>query len=145
MRRSEPRQLPAAAALTAVGAGAIAGFAVIARRRRAAEPDRWHSITINCSPEKLGPLPAPLDELDFPVEVRIQPAPGDRGTELAARVAPSADPERVRLLRAALRGARSLAETGEVLLPDAPATTKPTLRSAPLAYATKHGREEGRL
>lgn len=145
MRISEPRQLPAAVALTAVGAGAIAGYAVIARRHRAAEPDRWHSVTINCSPERLDPLPPPLDELDFPVEVRIQPAPGDRGTELAARVTSGADRERVRRLRRALREARSIAETGEVLLPDAPATTKPTLRSAPLAYATKHGREEGRL
>ncbi|GAA3285559.1 hypothetical protein GCM10020218_045690 [Dactylosporangium vinaceum] len=63
----------------------------------------------------------------------------------AARVAPGADPQRVRRLRAALRAARSLAEVGEVLRPDAPATTKPTLTGAPLAYATRHGREEGRL
>ncbi|MGI5241138.1 hypothetical protein [Dactylosporangium sp. CA-139066] len=145
MRRFLVRPLPAAIGLAAVGAGAIAGVAMVARRRRAAEPDRWHTVTINCSPGQLDPLPPPLNELDFPVEVRIQPAPGDRGTELAARVAPGADRKRVRRLRAALREARSLAEVGEVLLPDAPATTKPTLRSAPLAYATKHGREEGRL
>ncbi|UWZ49673.1 hypothetical protein Dmats_21470 [Dactylosporangium matsuzakiense] len=117
----------------------------MARRRRAAAPDRWHSVTVNCPPERLDPLPAPLDELGFPVEVRIQPAPGDRGTEVAARVAPGADPQRVRRLRAALRAARSLAEVGEVLRPDAPATTKPTLTGAPLAYATRHGREDGRL
>nr|BFE55537.1 hypothetical protein GCM10020063_000630 [Dactylosporangium thailandense] len=145
MRRFLVRPLPAAVVLAAVGAGAIAGGVMVARRRRAAGPDRWHAVTVNCSPGQLDPLPPPLNELGFPVEVRIRPAPGDRGTELAARVASGADPKRVRRLRAALREARSLAEVGEVLLPDAPATTKPTLRSAPLAYATKHGREEGRL
>ncbi|MFI5914445.1 hypothetical protein [Dactylosporangium sp. NPDC051541] len=138
MRRTA---IPVAVVLTAgLGVGVL-----VARRRRAFAPDRWHSVTVNCSPEELDPLPAPLDELGFPVEVRIQPAPGDRGTELAARVAPGADPERVRRLRAALREARSLAEVGEVLRPDAPATTKHTLTGAPLAYATRHGREEGRL
>ncbi|GAA3452305.1 hypothetical protein [Dactylosporangium matsuzakiense] len=145
MRRLQVRPLPAAVALAAVGAGAIAGSAAVARRRRTTGPDRWHSVTINCSPEQLDPLPPPLGELGFPVEVRVRPAPGDRGTELAARVAAAADPERVRRLRAALREAKSVVEVGEVLKPDAPATTKPTLRSAPLAYATKHGREEGRL
>jgi hypothetical protein len=55
------------------------------------------------------------------------------------------DDDPVRLIRRALREARSLAEVGEVLLPDAPATTHPTLTGAPLAYATRHGREEGRL
>ncbi|WP_433201281.1 hypothetical protein ACQP00_30265 [Dactylosporangium sp. CS-047395] len=130
------------------GATVAAGTAtaVVARRRRAAaRPDRWHSVTVNCSPETLDPLPAPLDTLGFPVEVRIRPAPGDKGTEVAARVAPGADPERVRHLRAALREMRSLAEVGEVLRPDSPPTTKPTLTGAPLAHATRHGREEGRL
>ena len=51
----------------------------------------------------------------------------------------------VRAIQRALREARSLAEVGEVLLPDAPATTGRTLTGAPLAYATRHGREEGRL
>jgi hypothetical protein len=137
-----------AAALVA-GTGAVAGAVVLARRRRGAEPDRWHGVTINCSPDRLDPLPPPLDELGFPVEIRIRPAAGDRGTELAARSAgDAAGPgavERRRHLRRALREARSLAEVGEVLLPDAPPTTRPTLTGAPLAYATRHGREEGRL
>ncbi|WP_433608143.1 hypothetical protein ACQP2P_34655 [Dactylosporangium sp. CA-139114] len=118
---------------------------MVVRRRRAHEPDRWHTVTVNRSPGQLDPLPPPLNALGFPVEARIQPAPGDRGTELAARVVSGSDPERVRRLRAGLREARSIAEVGEVLVPDAPAATKPTLRSAPLAYAIKHGREEGRL
>ncbi|WP_433085731.1 hypothetical protein ACQP1P_11350 [Dactylosporangium sp. CA-052675] len=134
---------------TGVTAAAGAGVAVTAWRRAArtgSTPDRWHSVTINCSPERLGPMPAPLDELGFPVEVLIRPAPGDRGTELAARaVEPGADRDTVRHLRRALRSARSLAEVGEVLLPDAPGTSHRTLTGAPLAYATRHGREEGRL
>ena len=119
--------------------------------------DRWHSVTVFREPEQLGQLPAPLDELGATVEVRIRPAPGGRGTELAARLAEpvpggvaalaakARDKDPVRRLRRALREARSLAELGEVLLPDAPSTTKPTPTGAPLAYATLHGREEGRL
>jgi hypothetical protein len=149
--------------LTAV---AVGGAGVVLGRRllRDAPPtarddgrDRWHSVTVNCSPEQLGPEPPPLDELGFPVEIRIRPAPGDRGTELAVRMVepPPAgaakllgklrDDDPVRSIRRALREARSLAEVGEVLLPDAPATTHKTLTGAPLAYATRHGREEGRL
>ena len=152
------------AGITAVAVGGAAGV-VVGRRVLRHGPaaagddgrDRWHSVTVNCSPERLGPTPPPLDELGFPVEIRIRPAPGDRGTELAVRMAgpPPAgagkllgkllhdDP--VRAIQRALREARSLAEVGEVLLPGAPATTDRTLTGAPLAYATRHGREEGRL
>jgi hypothetical protein len=143
--------------LTAVTAAAGAGVAATARRRGglgaaraavtggAADRDRWHSITINRTPEQLGPKPPPLDELGFPVQIRVRPAPGDRGTEVAVRAEAGADRDTVRHLRRALREARSLAEVGEVLLPDTPATTHRTPTGAPLAYATRHGREEGRL
>src|SRR4051812_14433896 len=129
--------------LTAAAVGG-AGVVVARQVRRGGAAthdsrDRWHSVTVNCEPERLGAKPPPLDELGFPVEIRIRPAPGGRGTELAARVAPGADREQIRELRSALRSARSLAEVGEVLRPDSPATTEPTLTSAPLAYATRHG------
>src|SRR5918997_1175237 len=72
------------------------------------------------------------------VEGRVRPAPGGRGTELAARLrqgAPSgpagalarvsgSDPRQE--LRAALRQSRQLLETGEVLSPDSPPTTRRT-------------------
>lgn len=138
--------------------GVVAGVTAARRRQRPGDgvlaagpadrgPDRWHSVTVNCEPERLGPLPPPLDSLGFEVEVRIRPAPGDRGTELAARVAdPSkAGRDTVRQLRASLREARALAEIGEVPLPDSPPTTERTLLSRPLAAATEHGRGEGRL
>ena len=151
--------------LLAVAAAATAATVVARRLTRAdgvrspvgSARDRWHSITIFREPEDLGPLPKPLDALGEAVEVRIRPAPGGRGTELAARLAEpgpggvaalaakARDEDPVRHLRRALREARSLAETGEVLLPDTPSTTKSTPTGAPLAYATRHGREEGRL
>jgi hypothetical protein len=121
-------------------AGSFAG-------RATGDPDRWHSVTVNCEPERLGSLPPPLDNLGFEVEVRVRPAPADRGTELAARVVDPAKAGRdsVRELRKSLRLARALAEIGEVPLPDSPPTTKDTLLGKPLAAATRHGREEGRL
>ena len=139
------RMMTGLAVVAAGGAGAVLYQRLRHGSTTDPEPDRWHSVTVNCSPEELGPKPPPLDELGFPVEVRIRPAPGDRGTELAARVASGPDHERVQQLRSALRAARSLTEVGEVLRPDSPATTDRTPASAPLAYATRHGREEGRL
>lgn len=139
------RRLLGGVAAMAAGAGAAV---VVARRRRigrAERMDRWHSVTIGCEPEELGPLPPPLDSLGFPVEVRIRPAPGDRGTELAARIAEPQGRDGVRALRTALRDARQLVEVGEILRPDSPPTTRRTLTGAPLAYATRHGKSEGRL
>jgi hypothetical protein len=156
------RQRALGAAVVA-GVGTAVGAAVVRRvvRRRIDEVEttrsRWHVVTINRGPEELGSTPPPLDRLDFPVEVRIRPAPGGRGSELAARLTrgePTGigkvlvkvrNDDPVRQLRKALRVARSLAEIGEVLLPDWPPTTKPRVRELPLAYATRHGREEGRL
>src|SRR5689334_7736259 len=128
-------------AVAAGGAGLLLARRAL-RRGAATAPDgrdRWHSVTVNCTPEELGPKPSPLDEVGFPIEVRIRPAPGGRGTELAVRMAgpsPSGaamavrkvrDDDPVRTIRRALREARSRAEVGEVLLPDAPATTHQTV------------------
>ncbi len=146
-----------AAAVAATAVTVMARRLVRAGGAKSSASDRWHSVTIFREPEQLGPLPVPLDELGEAVEVRIRPAPGGRGTELAARlaepvpggaaalVAKARGEDPVRRLRRALREARSLAEVGEVLRPDTPSTTKPTPIAAPLAYATRHGREEGRL
>jgi hypothetical protein len=122
--------------------------------------DRWHTVTINRPPDEVAPdgrLPEPIAGLGDAVEVRIRPAPGNRGTELAARlreVAPSglrgvaarasgSDPRQG--LRTALRQTRQLAETGEVLSPDKPPTTRRTLRNLPLELATRRAGGEGRL
>jgi hypothetical protein len=122
--------------------------------------DRWHSVTVNRPPEEVAPegrLPEPLAGLGDAVEVRLRPAPGGRGTEMAARLrdgapaGPSGAVARIagkdprQEVRAALRQSKQLLETGEVLTPDEPPTTRRTLRSLPLELATRRARGEGRL
>ena len=104
--------------------------------------DRWHVVTVNLPPEQVSAddVAPPLRNMAG-IDVRVQPAPGDRGTEIAVR-STGAD---VGEIRRALREAKSLLETGEVLLPDAPATTQPTPLNAPIRTVTEHAREEGRL
>ena len=99
----------------------------------------------------------PLANLGDGIEVRVQPAPGDRGTEIHARVRGSvpsgASGVRARIsgedprqaLRRALRETQWLLETGEVLSPDTKPTTKPTPGGKLLGTATGRSWEEGRL
>ncbi len=49
---------------------------------------RWRAVTVLCSTEQVGTgqaLPAPLAAFGDRIDVRGTPAPGDKGTELAAR------------------------------------------------------------
>ncbi|MFC4022145.1 hypothetical protein ACFOW4_30005 [Micromonospora sp. GCM10011542] len=51
-------------------------------------PAGWEVVTVDRPPEQVlpnGRWPDPLRRLDGAVEVRVRPAPDDRGTELAAR------------------------------------------------------------
>jgi hypothetical protein len=105
---------------------------------------RPHVITVFRPMDEVrrdGKLPSPLAELGDSVTVEIRPAPADRGTEIVVRSI-SADPGQI---RRALRDTRSLLEVGDVLLPDGPPTTKPTLLNKPLRAVTQHGREGGLL
>jgi hypothetical protein len=150
--------------LAGVSAGAIAARRIATRQagNGAAPqvPDRWHTVTVNRPPEEVaseGRLPEPLAGLGDAVEVRVRLAPGGRGSELAARLfgaAPAGVAEAVARaagsdprqdLRAALRQSKQLLETGEVLSPDEPSTTRRTLRSLPLELATRRAGGEGRL
>jgi hypothetical protein len=104
-----------------------------------------------------GQLPEPLARLADTVEVQIRPAPPDRGTELAVRLrnrSPSGfrgvtarlrgrDPRYA--VRSALRETKQLVETGQVLRPDKPPTTRRTVTNRPQQFVTRHAREEGRL
>lgn len=110
--------------------------------------DGWQVVTINRSRDELAPggrLPDPIARLGDGVQVRVTPAPGDKGTELAVRRRRS-DPELVadltarltgddprQAVRAALRQTKQLAETGEVLRPERPATSGSPDRSAEAA------------
>lgn len=132
-----PRGISVAA--LAVGSGVV----VVARRlqQRAARAgggapaarSRWRAVTIDRAPDDVMPggrRPAPLAELGDLIDVEVRPAPGDKGTELRARLrtpepsgAASAaarvtgDDPRQRV-RAALRQAKQMIEAGEVLRVD---------------------------
>lgn len=151
--------------------GLAAGAAVVARRtmdaRRihqdgAGDPsaDRWHVVFVNLPPEQVVPdgrLPEPLAELGDRVEVQVRPAVGRPGTALRARLrtpVPTGAGEAVarvsgkdprQEVRRALRAAKSLLETGEVLSPDRPGSARRTLKNLPLELAVRRARSEGRL
>lgn len=144
-----------------VGAGALWRW----RSRHAAVGDngvahRWLVVTVNRPPDEVVSderLPEPLARLGDAIEVQASPAPGGRGTELAARLVdpapsgPSAVAARLtgqdprQAVRAALREAKSLIETGEVLRADEPPTTRATPGGKLLGLATRRAGGEGRL
>jgi hypothetical protein len=120
-------------------AGATTARALLRRRtgvpRPAAgdrRPGRWQVVTVAGPPEQVlppGRWPEPLRQLDGAVELCARPAPGGRGTELAARplggqrgfpgmAAHLVGDDPGRFIRQALREAKQLAETGEVLRAD---------------------------
>jgi hypothetical protein len=152
-------------ALLAVGIGMAmarwrASRAAVSRRNAAAEADRWLVVTVNCPPDRLSSeidFPEPLVQLGESVEITVRPAPGNRGMELAARLREpmptglasvsarlrGGDPRQ--LIRTALREAKSLIETGEVLYPDEPSPMRSTPAGKILELATRHAGGEGRL
>lgn len=145
---------------SAAGAAAVGGALAARSRRRRVEPDtRWHVLTVHKPLDELraAPLPEPLTRLGDAVQVELRPAAGDKGTEIAVRLRegdPSglsaafdriADRDPRHAVRRALREAKCLIETGEVLEPDARPSNRRTILNRPLEYATGHGREEGLL
>jgi hypothetical protein len=154
-----------ALALSGLAAG---GGAVVVMRRWMGESsgaadgrgDRWHTVTVNRPPDEVSPngrLPEPLAKLGDTIEVQVRPAPGDRGTEVAARLrapvpsGPTGAAARLKghdprgPVRRALRDSRALLETGEVMSPDEPPTTHPGPGGKLIAAAAGRAREEGRL
>ena len=91
----------------------------------------WLAVSIYREPTEIdaASLPAPLASYGDRIEIRIRPAPGGKGTELAARLTQrssgnasgparllGSDPQGD--LRSALRKAKQLIEVGEVLKVD---------------------------
>lgn len=137
-------------------AGAMIGRAVARRAARhedgSGERSRWLAVTVNASPEEVDErLADAVAELD--VETRVTPAPGGRGTEVAARLrdAPNGTVRRLagkdprQDVRRALRDVKSLLETGEVVRPDESTTGKRTPGGALVRLATRRAGGEGRL
>ncbi|MEU8181613.1 hypothetical protein AB0B86_12690 [Micromonospora sp. NPDC049047] len=110
--------------------------------RHPVAPPGWEVVTVDRPPEQVlpgGRWPEPLRRLDGAVEVRVRPAPGDRGTELAARPLAGATPpvglaahlvgdDPGLLVRRALRQIKQRAEAGEVLRADRSALDRPEVR-----------------
>lgn len=94
--------------------------------------ERWWTVTINRPSEEVVPegrWPDSIAQLGDTVEAVIRPAPGGKGTELAARLrepgapgvaesSPSRDETPHQAVRSALRQAKQLIEVGEVLRVD---------------------------
>jgi len=153
------------AVLAGAGATAVAVGRLVARRanREVTSQDtahRWLAVTVNRPPEQVAPqgkLPEPLIRLGDTVEVQVRPAAGGRGSELCARpLVPvprgavnltsrlSGDDPRQQVRRA-LRDAKSLLETGEVLAPDSPPNARPTAAGRLLDLVRRRASGEGRL
>jgi hypothetical protein len=146
----------AAVAVATVADAARTGVRLVGRltggsRTRRDSPGRWLGVTVLRAPEEVavsGPdAPEPLRRLGTAVELRVKPAPGDRGAELYARplATGTADSDRRRELRAALREAKALLETGEVVRPSGPSTTRPGPAGRVLAAVDRAAQGEGRL
>jgi hypothetical protein len=118
------------AAAVGVGVG-VAGVAVglvarsLVKKDResdgdAAHPEGWKAVTVVGDADGFSRdgYPEPLRRLADSLEIRIDPAPGDKGFEVHARVREGADlgdEDPSRALREALRDAKQLFETGEIL------------------------------
>ncbi|WP_410573809.1 hypothetical protein [Amycolatopsis sp. cmx-4-61] len=145
-----------------IGALAAAGIAAgtAAARRKSPAPNRWLGVTVNLPPDAVENDPRLMEafaELSEDAETRVRPAPGGRGTELAARprqpVVPGPAGVARRLagrdprqpVRSALRDIKSVLETGEVIRTDPPTTGQPTPGGLLLRLATRRAGGEGRL
>jgi hypothetical protein len=146
--------------LEIIGAAVVAGGTALsaqqikqAQQRMYRTYRRWHPITVNRDIADItlkSKHLKPLMDLGNAIEVLIAPAPGGRGTEIAARltepdVTDKASRDLLAKMRAALRNTQWLVETGEILKPDKPPSTHRTLTSLPLEFAVRRAREGGRL
>ena len=107
---------------------------------------RWRAVTVLTDPDELRrSTPAPLAAFGDRLEVRVTPAPGERGAELAARFHGPVTQDEIGELRAALREAKALIEVGEVLRVDPqphgrrPATPQGAAIEGMAAQAPKEG------
>jgi hypothetical protein len=128
-----------------------------------AEPQsRWRAVTVNRTAEEVsagGRVADLMTSLGSDIEVEVRPAPGDKGTELRARLKANGssggisrggsdyERERTRELRRALREVKQIIEVGEILRvdPTPHGRRTPTPMGALVEFATDRGPEEGLL
>ncbi|MGB2567953.1 hypothetical protein ACPFP2_05805 [Micromonospora citrea] len=126
---------------------ALRALVVPGRRRRPdaagadPRPGHWQVVTVDRPAAEVlpgGRWPEPLRPLDGAVELWLRPAPGGRGTELAARplggvatlpgmAAHLVGDDPGLFLREALRRVKQLVETGEVLRADRSPVDRPAV------------------
>lgn len=118
-------------AVSVAAAGVAAGLVArsLVRERRESDgdgrhPEGWKAVTIlgDSASFAEGGYPPPLRRIAAALEVRLDPAPGDKGFEVHARIREDADVGAVigdddpdQTVRAALRDAKQVFETGEIL------------------------------
>lgn len=128
-----------------LAAGVVTAAAVARRRRRTTDDqsaERWLAVTVYRSPDEVqSSLPEDLARWRDQVEIRIQPATGDKGTELRAK--PTGEVSRHEL-RLALRRAKAVLEAGEMVRPDT-APTHPGPMGKVLQRVTSRAGGGGRL
>ncbi|MGL3200015.1 MULTISPECIES: hypothetical protein [Curtobacterium] len=88
----------------------------------APHPQGWKAVTVLGDVDDFrsgGRYPEPLERVAGSLEIRLEPAPGDKGFEVHARIREGADgsgdDDPGKTLRTALRDAKQVFETGEVL------------------------------
>ncbi|MCO7191496.1 hypothetical protein [Pseudonocardia sp. McavD-2-B] len=113
-------------------------------------PGRWLVVTVYRKAEDVRTQvddSGPLSRMRGEIELTVRPAPGDKGTELAARPTTSDDGQvdARRRLRAALRETKSILECGEVVEPSRPGSSHPGPAGHLLRAVTARAWGEGRL
>jgi hypothetical protein len=143
-----------------IGGTGVAAARWLLQRQDHEAGNRPLAVTVNRPPDEVAPegrLPEPLRRVAELADFDVRPAPGDRGTEIHARLTEPVpggargvaaritgdDPRQP--VREALREAKSLLETGEVLRADAPPSTHPTPAGKVLDLVTRRSGGEGRL
>lgn len=150
-----------AAAAVGIGvAGVAAGLvarALVKKEREsdgdAAHPQGWKAVTVfgDVDDFSRGGYPEPLGRIAESLEIRIEPAPGDKGFEVHARVRDGADlageKDPGKVLREALRDAKQVFETGEILraTPRPHGERPPTLLGGVVDKAEDEAKGEGVL
>ena len=128
----------------------LVGLADRSPREEDPRAGRWLVVTVYRQPDDVRTQvdgSGPLSRMRAEIELTVRPAPGDKGTELAARptAADGGSVDTRRALRAALREAKSVLECGEVVEPSRPGSSHPGPAGQVLQAVTRRAWGEGRL